>query len=1046
MVPFLRLHGTVSVADTTVQTADAGERPAGSSRTRRLGAEGRGYHRTVSRGLRLLGVPRLDDGAGGDVLPVTKPSSLLFYLACRNDWVGRHELAFMYLPDRPDGEALAYVRKLVFRARRYAWADGLEVRDASLRWLVESDLGTFRSALERRDWRAALEHYDGALLEGCTLSDVPGFEAWLELEREVLEEQRTSAAVRHAEDLEERGLLEDAATWLGRILARDPLDEQRLQSYLRVLRAAGQRQRALEAYDSFRETLRRDLEAEPLETTQALADEIRGNAGGRAPSDVGTAEARRHNLPAPPTRFVGRDRELEHLARCLARSDCRLVTLLGLGGIGKTRLAIESAGQHVHAFPDGVWFVPLAGVTSGRLLAPAIAGAMGLALDGSDTPERELAGRLRDKEALLVLDGFEHLDESVMVLEALLEAAPALKLLVASRSALGLPSEWLFDVDGLAFPPEGTEEALERFDAVTLFIHRAERLAAGFVATHATLEAIARLCRRVEGMPLAIELAAAWTRSLAVPDLVARLERGFEPTAIEDHEVSDRHRSVHTVLDYTWNNLADAERGALAKLSVFVGSFTVEAAERVAGAPLGRLLGLINHALVRRTAAGRFDLHELVRRYLGAHLDAADEAQALGDLCDFYAGLMEVQERALKQLDEKAALGELDADVGNLRRAWRHACEAGQLTQLARMAECYHFLLDTRGWYREGAEAFGSAAGRLDATDASALQREALGDLSSREGYFQFRLGQLRDARRTLEGSLELLSGTPASAASGFAHHYLGVLDFLEGDNRGAQRRYRRALACYEPTDDAWSMSRTQNNLGVVADTLGDYDEALRWYGLALASSKRVGHARGIASALVNLGVTFETLGRRDEAEAHYRESLEAYRELGDVRGEAASLANLGHLAEARGVFVDAQDFYEQSVALKRKLGDPIITAVSLTNLGDVLLALGEDGRAIAAFDEALTLTRKAEALPYAFRVVWSYARLYARRSDWSRALTLASFLAHREESEAWLQREARAALEAWTADATADEAADAVARGRTSGFTDVCASLDPSA
>ena len=998
----------------------------------------------MSPGLRLLGAPRLDEAAGGDVLPVTKPSSLLFYLACRSDWVGRHELAFMYWPDRPDVEALAYVRKLVFRARRYPWADGLEVRDTSLRWMVESDLGAFRSALERRDWRAALEYDDGALLEGCALPGVPGFEAWLELEREALAEQRKDAAVRHAADLEERGRLGEAATWLGRILARDPLDEQRLQSYLRVLRAAGERKRALEAYESFRETLRLEFDAQPLETTQALADEIRGGAGGPAPVDVRPAGTRRHNLPAPTTRFVGRDRELEQLARCLARSECRLVTLLGLGGIGKTRLAVECAGQHVHAFPDGVWFVPLAGATSAGLLAQGIAGALGLKLDGSDTPERELAGHLRDTEALLVLDGFEHLDEGVLALETLLEAAPALKLLVTSRSALGLPSEWLVDVDGLAAPPERAEEALERFDAVQLFIDRAERLSASFAATDATLEAIARLCRRVEGMPLAIELAAAWTRSLAIPDLVARLERGFEPTATDDHEVADRHRSVHAVLDYTWSNLADAERSALVKLSVFVGSFTLEAAERVAGAALGRLLGLINHALVRRRAAGRFDLHELVRRYLQDHLDAETEAQALGDLSDFYAGRMEAQERALKELDEKAALGELDADVDNLRRAWRHACDTGALTQLARMAECYHFLFDTRGWYREGAEAFGSAVRGHDATDAGARQRATLGDLSARAGYFEFRLGQLGDARRTLEGSLELLSETPASAASGFAHHYLGVLDFLEGDNRGAQRRYRRALECYEASDDPWSMSRTHNNLGVVADTLGDYDEALRWYGLALESSKRIGHARGIASALVNLGVTYETLGRLDEADAHYRASLDAYREIGDVRGEAASLANLGHLAEARGAHVDAKGFYEQSVALKRKLGDPVVTAVSLTNLGDVLVALGHEARALEAFAEALSLAHSAEALPYAFRVVWSYARLFAQRGESSRALTLASFLAHREESEAWLRREARAALVAWTTDAAAGEAAVAVERGRTLSFADVCASLHP--
>jgi predicted ATPase/DNA-binding SARP family transcriptional activator/Flp pilus assembly protein TadD len=983
--------------------------------------------------LRLFGAPSIVEGDEATPLPLTKPSSLLLHLACRDGWVSRSELAFLYRPDEAEDEALGYLRKLVFRARQFPWATEFDAQDSRLRWSAASDVRAFREAAAARRWAEALACYRGPLLDGLALPDAPGFEAWLELERGAYAAQWKRAALLHADDLQQQGRYDEAGRWLERVLSDDPLDEDTVQRYLQLLRAAGQRHRALEVYEAFQRNLGRELDAEPLEATQALADAIRRGEGMPVPSAPAFEPPARPALPTPTTRFVGRERELGQLASYLARDECRLITLLGLGGSGKTRLALECARRHLDAFADGVFFVPLAGVSAASLLASSIADALGLTLTGSSPPDRQLAQYLHDKDLLLVLDNLEHLLGGMLLIETLLEAAPGLKVLATSRVALELPGEWLFDVGGLDHPPAGTEEALERFDAVKLFIGRAERLSMSFTVTGATLEAIAALCRKVDGMPLALELAASWTRSLGVLELVKRLEGSFELFATQALDVPERHRNLRAVFDYTWRNLGAEEQRVLTRLSLFRGGFTLDAAEAVAQAHLGLLLRFINLALVRRNQAGRFEMHELVRQLLAERLEHAAMQSTRDAFCSFFARFLAERERILKEEDERAALNDLDAEIENLHLAWRWSVEEGRLACVGQMAEGYYQLLDTRSWYQEGAEAFRAAIERLEPLCEAPRERETLGELFARAGYFQFRLGQMEVAKRLLERSLEVPDASASTA--GFAHHYLGVLAFLSGDNQEALARYHQALTCHERRNDTWALARTHNNLGVVADTLGAYDEALAWYRQALASSRQAGYLRGVAAALVNVGVTMEALERLDEAEAHYRESLTVYREVGDVRGEAASLTNLGHLAERRGAYPEAKAYYESSVALKRPLGDPVVTAISLTNLGDVQLALGDDEQALEALAEALTLTRRAEARPYALRVIWSYAKFHAQRANWCEALCLASFLAHSPESEVWVRDEATHALEAWGDRLEPACRSEAERRGRTASF-----------
>ncbi|MCX7783801.1 MAG: AAA family ATPase, partial [Meiothermus sp.] len=551
----------------------------------------------------LLGTPRLESAGSVSDLPLDRPASLGYYLAVRGDWVRRSELAYLYSPEADEAAALANLRKLVYRLRQQGWAEALEVEAQRLRLPVPTDLQAFRAALERRDWQEALQQYGGTFLQGLNFPDLSGFEAWLELERQDVERAWRTAVLEHVRTLEGEPHRPEAERWLARLLAADPLDEEAVQLQLRRLLQAGQSVQAREVFERFRTRLKAELGVEPLESTRALAEGPPNRAA--LPAQAAPPQ---HNLPTPSTPFIGRRRELRTLAQHLANPDCRLLTLVGLGGMGKTRLALELAAQQVERFPEGVWLVALAGVASPEQLVSSIASALGFTFAGPTDPKLQLLNYLRGKALLLLLDNFEHLLEARALLEELLAQAGGLKLLVTSRLALELPGEWLFDLEGLPYPPPHTEDDLDGFDAVRLFISRAERLSNRFVLTPATLEAIAELTRRVQGMPLALELLASWVRGLGVPEILAQLGRSFELLQTGGRDLPERHRSIGAILDYSWQLLSEPEQAVLARLSVFRGGFTLEAAQAVAGAHLGLLLRFINQSLVQRGEDGRYTL------------------------------------------------------------------------------------------------------------------------------------------------------------------------------------------------------------------------------------------------------------------------------------------------------------------------------------------------------------------------------------------------------------------------------------------------------
>ena len=347
------------------------------------------------------------------------------------------------------------------------------------------------------------------------------------------------------------------------------------------------------------------------------------------PLEVSTSEARRqlgHGkqrdisfLPVHGTPFVGREAELPEVTQLLAQHECRLLTMTGVGGVGKTRLAQEVVRGllGLELFNDGVFFVPLEALTSAGSISNALADALGLVLSGQVDAGIQVVRFLSEKRTLLVLDNFEHLLEGTPLLVDLMRNCPHLKLLVTSRERLNLESEWVFGVEGLAVPKAGgtTLERAGYYSAVQLFVQRAKRAQQRFSLTPEALPAVTRICQLVEGLPLAIEMAASWLRILFPQGIVEQLEKGLDVLEASNRDLPERHSSIRAVFDHSWDLLSEVERGVLRCLSVFHGGFSLEAASEVAEVTLPILASLGSKSFLTLTPAGRYEQHPLVLEY-----------------------------------------------------------------------------------------------------------------------------------------------------------------------------------------------------------------------------------------------------------------------------------------------------------------------------------------------------------------------------------------------------------------------------------------------
>ncbi len=651
---------------------------------------------------RLLGKPHinLDDKVLTGFIS-SKAQALLIYLAVTGRSHSREMLAGLLWSDMPEAQAAKNLRNVLSNLRALVGSHLLITREEAAfdpqsdHWL---DVGEFTRALSGdltqktlATLHNAVELYQGDFLEGFYVGEALTFEEWAAGRRSLLQGLIVQALHRLVVEHLEREEHAAGIDYANRLLAIEPWREETHRYLMILLARSGQRSAALAQYDLCRRSLQEELHVEPLPETTALYHRIRSAA---VPPP--------HNLPPQPTPFVGRAAELAEIARFFNNPHVQLLTLVGPGGVGKTRLALQAAARFIdpnrsieQPFPDGVFNVPLAGLdtSAGRpSLIAAVADALHFTFQGPVLQQAQLFGHLRDKKMLLILDNFEYVAAEAGQLADILRLAPGLQLLVTSRVRLNLQEEWLMEIAGLPFPPavDVPIETATTYGATQLFVQQAQRVHAGFQLDAAELAGVIRICQLVEGVPLGIEIAASWVRVLACREIAAEIERSLDFLTTSLHNVPERHRSLRAVFDYSWNLLAPREQVIFRQLAVFHGGFRREAAAQVASASLPMLAELVDKSLLHRTATGRYEVHDLLRLYAEEKLqaDPAEYEQVNNAHCRYYAELLVAHKSELKGEDLPTALSILEQERENVRAAWNWAISQRRAEEVDMLMEC----------------------------------------------------------------------------------------------------------------------------------------------------------------------------------------------------------------------------------------------------------------------------------------------------------------------------------------------------------------------
>lgn len=718
------------------------------------------------------------------------------------------------------------------------------------------------------------------------------------------------------------------------------------------------------------------------------------------------------NLPLQMNRFIGRERELAAVRELLLTS--RLLTLAGVGGSGKTRLALQVATDLLDDFEHGVWWVELAALSDPLLVPQAVAAALGIPERADRTLAEALANVLRPRQLLLVLDNCEHLLAACAeLIAALLRACPQLRVLATSREALTISGETVWLVlplrvpDTYQLPPV---EGLLAYEAVELFIERARSVRPAFALTPENAAAVVQVCRRLDGIPLAIELAAARIRVLSVEQIVARLDDAYRLLTGGSRSALPRQQTLRAAMDWSYDLLSAHEQACFRRLAVFAGSFSLEAAEAVCAGASGEaydvlevLSSLIDKSLVlveQRSAEARYRLLEPIRQYGQDRLqERAEAAQVRRAHRDWYAGLAERAEAEMAGAQQKRAFDRLEAEHENLRAAIGWSLEQHEAEAAAQIGVAIRLFWLLRGYMSEGRSWLGRALAGFSARNA--VRAKALNAAAI--------LASLQDdytpARALAEESLELSRALAERQQTGYALYILGRLARIAGSYAAAVTFLEESLALFRELHQRDSIALVLSDLGLTVLYLGEYERAAALCEQSLTLARELGDPRSIASWLANLGTVLLARGDDTRAQELCEESLTIRRALGYKGGCAHTLTILGHIAMAQGAPERAAACYAESLSLRRETGEQEGIAAALEGLAAVSATQGQPVAAarLYGFAEALRTPLGAPLPPidqpsYQRSVAALRAQLGEPtfRSAWAagRALTLEEALA----------------------------------------------------
>jgi predicted ATPase/DNA-binding winged helix-turn-helix (wHTH) protein/tetratricopeptide (TPR) repeat protein len=700
---------------------------------------------------------------------------------------------------------------------------------------------------------------------------------------------------------------------------------------------------------------------------------------------VRSSPARQIQLPAQSTPFVGRLGEVRAVTELLRETDCRLLTIVGPGGMGKTRLAVTVAEQVAGDYPDGVRFVALDQVGDASEMVYAIGEAVGV-IDGRNDPVTQLLAVAASKQMLVVLDNVEHLDDLALIAD-LVVAAPRVRWLATSRERLHLRAEWTFELGGMGVRCDDTEAET---DAIDLFVGSARRHDPDFVLDEVDRAVLQRICEAVDGMPLAIELAAGWTKLLPVAEIAAELEHGFELLETDLRDVPERHRSIRAVLDGSWKRLGRAERDVFVRLSVFRGGFTRAAAAVVAGASLLLLRRLTGASMITATHDDRYVLHELLRQYGEMRLV---ESGLDGDIRQRHSEhfLSWLAERAvdLRGAAQRVAVEDIAIEFGNVRAAWTEAVAHGRVDSVGAALHGLWLFSDTRGNAGE--------SGLLIRHAFESFERRApsapMGFLRCAHGWALAQLGELDEGRAMLQQGVGELAATTSESTpeSALAHLWHGWVSFLLARNAEADEHARHALASFEADGDRWGIGRCHYLIGNNETALGLLAGAVEPLQTSLSIAESIEDRRGIALACRNLSILAGWFGRNDEARSLIDRALSLGREFDDRLGSAYALRELGKVHTAEGRTDEAIDVLLRSIEITDDIGNRWESDATADDLGNALAVAGQLDAAEHAIQRCLAAADAGRNRYYTARCRGDLGALALRRGETGRAEQLLS-------------------------------------------------------
>lgn len=940
--------------------------------------------------LTLLGRPTVElDGSPVDGFNSDKTRALLFYLATVPEVHSRPALAGLFWGDLPEERAAANLRKSVASLRKIlpsyltitrqqiAFCSemphqidintlrGIVSQTAVTRALLaqsgEQGLGQIEDKDTFLDHIAQLEEavalYQGDYLAEFFVRDALAFEEWMLAERRHLQEEVLAILHLLAHTFASQGELTKSIHHGKRLLEIEPWREEIHRLLMTLYVRSGQPGAAIGQFRHCRELLQQELELDVMPETEALYREIREQAMSQPHIHIDLPEpvdmpdpdvsssselplnallsdtapvAQQAVLPSMSTSFVGRETEINSIKERLADERCRLLTLLGAGGVGKTTMSIALAHELVTHHKHRVYFVDLSHIDDPDYLPTTIVEQMAHPFSSDQEPQAQLQQYFQQLDCLLILDNFEHLLAGATMLSQLVSSAPRLKLLVTSRQRLNLHEEWIFEVGGLDYPGTGPVYP----DSMQLFLARATQIRADFSPEPEELTAIGQICQHLEGLPLALELAATWVRLLSPHEILSELKSGSELLTNPPINRPQRHQSLRTVFEQSWRQLTQKERTTLRKLSVFRGEFTLDAAKAVTTGSVVEFVGLVDKSLLSRAEDGRFRISENLRRFTAEELsqDSLEEVSARQAHSTYFLQLLSHLHSELVGPDPIPATQAIEAQLDNIRAGWMYAAKEGSLDLLNDAAPgLIEFLLD-RNRYFEAIHLFDETV-KLVAThfiaclDApapnahSSDKQDLLDYLSVELGYFYLLSGQLDQAEEMLQRGLDSLRLGRAPEFKALVYHRNMAFYFKIGDLDKAESAGKICLALYEELQKEREVALVLNQLGVFSAFRGEYDQAVMHLEEAAMRVRSASVLSSLPVVYLNLANVHGIMGNDAAAEHLYEESERLLARFDKPIQMAILFDSSGQHDAERGRFHSALAKLRSGYAIYRQIG-----------------------------------------------------------------------------------------------------------------------------